>query len=111
MPIVYSKGEDFWIESGQAAVTIPDAAGSSLSAFNLDKPGVYLGGGVTIGNQANNDNTQAIGSIELDDVGGGLLDIGDNITGLMVQIKKAIGTAGNTVITCNWFVFMRKSRG
>jgi len=108
MTIIFETGNEFWIEQLEDTVTIEDAAGLYNSGIlNLERSGRCLGFSVTVITAANNDNTQAIGSILLLDQGSGSITFGELLTGIVTRIQKQIGTAGNIVVTVKIMLFMR----
>jgi len=110
MTIIFEMGNRFWIEELNAVVPLVDAAGRVSSPVgNLTRAGVYLGGAVYVRFGPDNDNVQAVGTIEILDQASGTLDSGDNITGIIVRANKELGTAGATNLSCNVLMFMRGS--
>jgi len=111
MTIIFEMGDQFWIESFDVNVTIEDAAGSyNNSAGNIpfERAGTYLGAAIVLGSLVNNDNTQAIGAVEINNIGFINLAIGNQMTGIRLVVTKTAGTAGSTVMTYSVIVFLRR---
>jgi len=110
MVIIFQKGNEFWIEFLSVALSIPDAAGNSQSSIvNLERSGNYIGGSVIATTSTDNDNTQAIGLVELRGSPTGTLSFGVFASGVRVRINKALGTAGASNVTFHFVVCMRGS--
>jgi len=110
MVIIFQKGDEFWIEIGSVALSIPDAAGNAQSSIvNLERSGNYIGGTVIASTSSDNDNTQAIGLVELRGSPTGTLSFGVFTSGVRVRINKQIGTAGASNVTFHFLIFMRGS--
>jgi len=109
MTIIFEMGKEFWVESFKAVVTLEDAAGRYASAtFTPERIGVYLGSAVSCANLQNtNDNSQAVGNIELRGAAGAELSIGSELRIFSIRVDKQAGTAGNTNNTYNALVFFR----
>jgi len=108
MTIIFSQGDEFWIEQLNLVVQLQDAAGEYSSAvLNLEKPGSCIGYTITPTNPADNDNTQAVGIVHLTSQVGGSIASGQPISGVTANVIKAIGTAGNTNVSINVTVLMR----
>jgi len=108
MTIIFQKGNEFWIESIELSLSVPDVLGRTDSAVvNLERSGFFLGVAEGRVQAGNNDNTQAIGWTDIRDQGGAKLDIGDRVTGILMRVTKQAGTAGPTLITSNVLIFLR----
>jgi len=57
-----------------------------------------------------NDNSEAVGSIELRTESGFEISFGEHINQVNLRINKVVGTAGNTTQTYNVMVFMRGTK-
>jgi len=78
-------------------------------ALPLDRNGRFCGATVIGRSGAVNDNTEAVGYIDLVASGGGaLFDFGSVATQFNVRVYKQVGTAGNTNITLNVLIFLKK---
>jgi len=110
MSIIFELAGEFWIESQVVAITIPDAAGLATSAaVSLAKPGIFLGCSMTqLSAPGANDNSQAVGTIGIQDAGFGLVAFGEFLEVVRMVIDKAAGTAGNINLSYNLLMFMRK---
>jgi len=100
---------DRWIEYHEIALTLPDAAGevNSLSTV-LNKNGRFRGCAIVARSGAPNDNTEAVGLITILNQTGAIIDLNTQITGIRINVKKQLGTAGATVITFHVLVFLSK---
>jgi len=109
LTIIFLRGEEFWIEHHQIAITLQDAAGRySSGTIPLSKAGVFLSACVTARAVPNNNNSQAMGGVEVKlDAAGNNLTLGDFVTTVAVRVNKAIGTAGATGVNFHVTVFMR----
>jgi len=108
MTIIFLVGKDFWIEQLNLAIQIPDAAGETNSgALTLERPGNCIGFTATVTNPPDNDNSQAIGIISLEQGSGGSIASGQPITSVRATVIKEAGTAGNTNISINISLLMR----
>jgi len=112
MVIIFQQGDKFWIETiiSTPAFDPPDAAGVSTAAvMNLERPGRFVGGMLTIVNAVGAvTNSQAIAYIQILDQGSGGLDYGERITGIVPRIVKGAGTGASQLIFVAT-LFMRKN--
>jgi len=110
MTIIFNKGGSFWIESHQITIVPVDlAAGRYAVPIQLDRPGTFLGGSISVIETANDAaNAQGNSQIMLQQVGGAILNIGDQITQVDAATLK-LATAGGTSVDVNVILFMRKN--
>lgn len=107
MTLIFTTG-DFWIEVIELNITLEDAAGRFASALgNLQRPGHYMGSAISCTSMSDNDNSQAVGSVEVREQSAGAIAIGEEITGVFVRVNKQVGTAGSTVQVYKVMLFMR----
>lgn len=98
MSIIYTQGNDFWIETLLIQITLTDAAGAITTTNTpLERAGTCIGYMSTMGFFPANDNTENLGGISVLDQGSGTIFLGEAITGIVIRAQKAVGTAGNTV--------------
>jgi len=108
MTIVFTAGDEFWIEQLNLVVQLENAAGEySSGVLALQKPGNVVGYTITPTNPADNDNTQAVGIVHLTSQTGGSIPSGAFITGVTANVIKEAGTAGNTNVSINVSMLMR----
>lgn len=107
MVIVWSMGDQFWIDIIQVTVTLSDAAGTYSGALvPVVKVGEYIGGTITAKSTAQNDNVEAVGLVELRD--SGTIAFGSEVLSVRVRVNKTAGTAGDTVVTFEVMLFMHR---
>jgi len=107
MTVIFSYGDEFWIEFLALAASIPDAAGQTSGGLvSLQRPGLFLGGAIAGSTMVDNDNTQVISAVELRDAG--TVSFGDEVSQFRVRVNKAAGTAGATNTFWHAIIFMRK---
>jgi len=108
MVIIFQKGNEFWIEQVIVSVTIPDAAGRTTGGnTTLQRAGIFVGGAIAGQSGTDNDNSQAIGNVELRGTPTGTLTLGVFVSGVGARVAKQLGTAGNTVMSYNAIVMLR----
>jgi len=109
MPTIIDMG-DYHVEFLTIPLTAQNAADRYFSAsLPLEKAGRYVGAAVistSVG--GNNDNSQAIGGIEVREGDGTALNYGDPITNISIRLVKQVGTSGPLVVTFNVLIFLRK---
>jgi len=112
MTIIFSQGNNFWIESLIIPVTLVNSAGgtSQSAVITLEKPGDVLGLSTTASDSDQNDNVQAIGLVILLDQGSDNIVFGENITGVRIRLVKQAGTDGNITMSFHVLLFMRGRR-
>lgn len=110
MTIIFEHGGIFWIEHLTLAnISILDAADRIIStAVNLERPGRYIGGVLTPISAPDNDNSQAIGHVDMRSEAATTLIYGTRISGITWRIDKQAGTAGATIIGAHAIIFLRK---
>jgi len=108
MTVIFTTS-NFWIEYILLTVSIPDAAGTTISAAtNLEREGFFVGGALMHQDTTNNDNSQAIAFTQITDQSSADLTYGTSISGLRVRIFKQAGTAGATSVSVGVLVCIRK---
>ena len=112
MTIIFDNG-NFWIESHIALVTTNDAAGiyTSSPTITLDRPGHYIGCACALVDAPSNDNSQAMGAIQVNVSNGGGFSTaayGDQVSTIRVSIQKIAGTAGASPNIVAVIIYLRK---
>jgi len=108
MTVIFTTS-DFWIEYLLLTVSIPDAAGNTISTTaNLERAGKFVGGGMMHQDATNNDNSQAVSVTQVVDQSSADLVYGAQITGIRVRVFKQVGTAGATPIGVGVLICLRK---
>jgi len=96
------------MEFHNITIALTNSAGLQTAvSTNLDRPGNVMMWGATIGFLQDNDNSQAIGTIQVTDAGGLGLNPGEFATSFLTNIIKAAGTAGTDNIFCFVYLIVR----
>jgi len=107
-PIIFEKGDTFWIEFVDLPVSLTDAAGiKNGTVVNLEKPGIFLGATIVSRTNINDDNTQGVGNVGLSNGANTALTLGLFITDVRVRVTKIIGTDGASAANYTCLLFMR----
>ena len=108
MTIIQDHGET-WIELLEVSLTLQDAADRYFSpSVNLERAGNFRGVSCVGQGTGNNDNSQAVGSVEVRTSGGSSITFGQFITAVNVRVTKQVGTAGALVQSYFIMVYMGK---
>lgn len=108
MTIVFSIGDEFWIDVLQATITLSDTAGIITGpSVTLTKPGNFLWANVNQSSGANNDATRSISQISIRNFGGGNFSPGEFTSAIEFRTYKQISTAGSIDIDVFVAVFLR----
>jgi len=109
LTIIFENGDEFWIEQIRPTVDLEDAAGRYNSdAFALERTGNVLSFSCVGQAVQNNNNSEAVGSVEVRDASGANISYGERLSQIRVRVNKQIGTAGTTTQTYQVTLFMRK---
>jgi len=94
---------DVWFESFTFTLVVPAGAGSTNSAVqNLTKPGRFITGGWVGRNATVATAAEASGLIGILNQVGAVLNRGDPITGVILNIRKVADAAGGTINVFGW---------
>jgi len=104
------EGNGYHIEYHAVTVSVGDGVSFNSSNVPLDRPGTFIGGSISLGSGAANDNVEAMGGLFLLDQGAGIITFGEDITGIVVGVRKQSGTAGANDVVFHAVVYIRDKR-
>lgn len=101
-------GPDWWMEAFTFTVVVPAGAGATNSALaNLTKPGRFITGGYIGRNATEATSSESMGFAALLNQSGAVLNRGNPITGLILQVRKAASTNGGTINFFGWAILKK----
>jgi len=102
LTIIFGKGQEFWIESFEETDADVATAGFLTMDATLERPGTFLGASANLGfNDVSNDWAAP----KITNQGGGVLSLGQKITGITMTI---LNNGAESDCTAHLLVFMSK---